>query len=733
MKHIIVLIFVFVISQSLIAQTLTPSQKRDQRLVEEAEKKSAAAASLLSDKFDTHSASIKDVPQRFENESVVILFHSSNFFIERGDVINFVERVKIRVYLKDKAAVEKYSTYYTSGYGESNSSDVTIIKANGTSRRLELKDGIKETNYANIPLYYKSSVTMNQTYYKFALPDLEPGDIIDFTQISKNPMGILTGNIPFSRIYLTSDFPIVKTFITIEVPTKDSYMYIKSLNGAPELTKKQGADGLVTFTLEDSLREKVLNDWKLPREKYLPHVKFILTRYTGIDNNQVIPVRTVDARIHTNFSDEDFVKAANLVKFYGYGPGAAKIVMDEVIAKNPEAKNDINKLMELSWYYVRKKLINQEPITYYESYLPYSEYDMYAAKIFMEILALKKQTFDLILTTGNQSCGIKNVISPSEISWGIRWNGKYIMYPSYYMQFGELPNSYQGADALITTIINYKVKTFTFSSFVFPSELPKDNLLSEKYNISINEDFEKITCKRTLEASNGYSGTFIKDYYDRDFTNDQLKYLKMYEVTDSSLLYKGMNNVKAAELKRKNNELQADYFKSVKDSHAELIKEEYPTMDVYTSWNFNGYGMTPNSPKFSIDEVFTLNDLVKKAGNGYMVRIGALFGTYNKVDDDFRKRSNPGSMDLVSTKTASITFEIPEGYKVSSLETANKSFSDGFVTMESSLTIEGNTVVLKVTRDIKKLDFTLEEYPSMVKYYDLMYELTQTQIVLKKK
>lgn len=719
----LLLITLFVIKATLHAQTVD----------DKASKKASIAAALLAEKFDKHTASIKDVPVKFKNESVVVLFHSANFFIERGEVIYFVERVKSRVYLKDKAAVEKYSTYYTAAYGETNSSDVTIIKPNGTSRTLELKDGIKETNYASVPTYYKSSVTLNQIYYKFALPDLEPGDIIDFTQVSKNPMGILTGNIPFSRIYLASEFPIVKTFLTIEVPTKDSYIFIKSLNGAPEMTQTNGLNGLVTFSLEDSLRNKVANDWNLPEEKILPHVKFILTRYTGADNYQVLPVRTTDNRIKTKLSDEDLIRATNLIKGYrGSGSGAAKLVMEAVISKNPTAKNDINKLIELSWYYVRQKVINEEQISPYEYYINAAVYDMYVADIFMEILLKKKQTFDLILSTGNKTAGIKNVISPMEISWGIRWNGKYIMYPTYYRQFGELSNYFDGSEALLVNNYNFKAKTFSFTDYVLPSVPYNENILNEEFKISLNEDFDKIICTHNITATKGFTGVYISDYFNRDFNVDQFKYINTYTPVDSAALYKGMKKTDAAEAKRKNDEFQQLYAKSVKDRYINLVKSDYPMMDEYTSWKFTGYGITPNSPDFLMEETFTLNDLVKKAGNGYMVTIGALFGDYDKVQEDFRKRNYSGSLEVATVKTATVTFEIPQGYKVSSLETANKSFSDSFVSLKSSLKVVGNKVIFTISREMKKTDFTAEEYASMVKYYDVMYELTQVKIVVKK-
>ncbi|MGN6645287.1 MAG: hypothetical protein ACTHJT_02050 [Cytophaga sp.] len=549
MRYLLI-ITAFVISSSLYAQTA--SEKKDQHLADEAAKKTALAASALSEKFDKHSASIKDVPEQFKDESVVILFNSSNYFIERGEVIYFVERVKTRVYLKDKAAVEKYSTYYTSGYGETNSSEVTIIKANGMSRTLELKDGIKETNYASVPLHYKSSVMLNETYYKFALPDLEPGDIIDFTRISKNPTSELTGNVPFTRIYLASDFPIVKTFLTIEVPTNDSYIYFKSLNGAPELVQKTGENGLVTFTLVDSLREKVMNDWNLPREKYLPHVKFIVTRYTGSDNASVLPIRSTTNKIKTEFSNEEWQRCANRInEFKKTADEATEYVMNQIGIQNPATRSDVNELMEMTWYYLRKKVVNNEKIMPTEN-ISANEYDVYLATIFMNMLNKRGESFDLIFSTGNKSAGIKNVICPMEISWGIRWNDKYFMYPTCYMQYGELSNPFRGVEALIVNNFNPDSKTFEFKSLILTAAPYTENTLNESLDISLNENLDKILCVRTITATKGFSSPYISKYYNRDFNIDQLTYANMYIPRDSNLLYVGMNKTKAAELKRKN-------------------------------------------------------------------------------------------------------------------------------------------------------------------------------------
>jgi|GEM_PF-3123754 hypothetical protein len=733
MRYIISLTTLF-FAFAVFAQT--PSERRAKRLEEE-----AAAKNQI---FDKHTASLKEVPQKFANESVVVLFLSENFQVKNDRLSRGVpvleESVKRRVYLKDKVAVEEFSTIYTGIYDGAPSSQITVIKPNGTTKTLTLKDGITVTDKTTIPITYKSSLSYSHEYLKFAIADLEPGDIIDILQTHRTPVSHEYGHKALhSTIYLASKYPVAKKYISITIPSK-CYMYIKSVNGAPEFNVTNNADGSVNFSMEDSLRDKIINDWNLPSSKYLPHVKFNLSNYEGNDINDILPIKmNVDKKIINGFTDKDFIRASSIYytyKYYeDYAPSYADQVIAEVILKHPEVKRDPNKIIELSWYLIRLAVLNGSDIGISSYTPPQVQKDVYMIAMMMHILQKQKQTFDLIMTTGNNSSDISSVVSPTEISWIIKWNNKYISYPSYYMQFGELLNQYQGANAL-------SIQNFTFNSnpralpvlnrIVLPIIDYKENSLTENLTISFNDEFDKINCKRNVIAKKGFSKHFISDYYFRDFGIDQQKYLNLYTPVDSVALYRGMNNVRAAELRRKNNAEIAEGYKAIKEEFTDNAKALYPTLDTYKSWSFVGYGITPNSVDFNLTEEFTLNDLIKKAGNGYIVRIGALVGNYEKFVNDELKRNYPGSLDLISTKTFNITFTIPDGYKVVTNDNSKKTYSDNLVSVQSNITVSGDKVVFNITRDLKNRDFSVTEYQSIVKLYDLMYELTQTQIVLKK-
>jgi hypothetical protein len=714
---------------SVFAQT--PSERRAKRLEEEAAKKNQI--------FDNHTASLKEVPQKFANESVVVLFLSENFRISKGTNI-LEESVKRRVYLKDKVAVEEFSTIYTGISDGAPSSQITVIKPNGTTKTLTLKDGIKVTDKTTIPITYQSSLSFSHEYLKFAIADLEPGDIIDILQTHRTPVLHEYGHKALhSTIYLASKYPVAKKYISITIPPK-FYMYIKSVNGAPEFDVTNNADGSVHFSMEDSLRDKIINDWHLPSSKYLPHVKFNLSNYEGNDINDILPIKmNIDKKIINGFTDNDYIKASSIYytyKYYeDYAPSYADQVIAEVISKHPEVRRDPNRIIELSWYLIRLAIVNGSDIGISSYTPPQVQKDVFMIAMMMHILQKQKQTFDLIMTTGYNSSDISTVVSPKEISWILKWNNKYISYPSYYMQFGELLNAYQGANALC-------IQNFTFNSnpkalpvlnrIVLPVNDYKENSLTENFTISLNDEFDKTNCKRNVIAKEGFTGHLISDYYFVDFGIDQQKYLNLYTPVDSAALYRGMNNVRAAELRRKNNAEIADRYKAIKDEFTDNAKALYPTLDTYKSWSFAGYGMTPNSVDFNLTEEFTLNDLIKKAGNGYIFRVGALVGDYEKFENDDRKRNYPGSLDLISTKTFNITFIIPDGYKVVVNDNSKKTYSDNLISVQSNITVSEDKVIFTITRDLKKRDFSITEYQSIVKLYDLMYDLTQTQIVLKK-
>lgn len=675
------------------------------------------------------------VPKEFKNESVVILelLNDYSFSVDGAKSI-IIEKKSAKVYLNDKNAVNKYSTFYTTKSSDNDVFVLNIIKPDNSKKVFSFADGIEEKENVSIPMYFRSNISLGSTYYKFALPDLEPGDVLEYTTINRHSYyGTIA---PFTRVYMNGDFPIVVNKVSVDIDNK-FYIYHHSVLGAPKLKKESRASSTV-YTLQDTLLAKIGYDWKLPRDIYIPHVKFVVSNTSSSVRYVIPPVdpakkemgALTDAEIKKLFTE--FKNQTNLVK---YSKKIAAQVLYKVSSKNPTVnpKTDYDKLIELCWYYIRYNTVNDIALSEYESYIQ-SDGDTYFVMVMHNIITSLKQSSDIFICSDNKSLPLNDAISPREINWGIRYKDKYMTVPTYYMQYGELSNSFQGQNGYV--IKNYSLKTkpeeLQYTTLQLPARDYKENYLGEKVKVSLSLDDEpKITCERDLLTKKGFTGIFIPDYYNVYFNLDQLDYLNMNTV-DSATMYQGYTKSYAQEMRQKDQESLSKYYKQLHERYEEELNGGYDNVDKLISWKILSYGLTPKGNTFNILETFTMEDMVTKVGNGYIIKIGLLLGNYTRFIEEERIRNYGGMLDLASTKLIEITFTIPEGYKLSSSDEFNKTYTSSYVDINSSIKTEGDKVIITLTRDFKKQAFTKEEYQDVLKFYDMMFELSQNKIVIKK-
>jgi hypothetical protein len=675
------------------------------------------------------------VPKEFQKESVVILelLNEYSFSVDGAKSI-IIEKKFSRVYLSDKNAVNTYSTFYTSKSSDNDVFVLNIIKPDNSKKIFSYADGIEEKEQVSIPLYFRSNISLGSTYYKFALPDLEPGDVLEYTTINRHSYyGTVA---PFTRVYMNGDFPIVVNKLSIDVDNK-FYIYHHSVLGAPGLKKENRVSSTV-YTLQDTLLSKIGYDWKLPREVYIPHIKFVVSNSSNSVRYVIPPLDPTkkemgpitDTEVKKLFAE--FKNQTNLLK---YSKKIAAVVVAKVRSSNPSLnpKTDYDQLIEKCWYYIRYKVVNDEALSDYESYIQ-ADGDTYFVMVMYHIIASMKQSADIYICSDNKSLPLTDAISPREINWGIRYKDKYMMIPTYYMQYGELSNSFQGQKGYV--IKNYSPKTkpeeIQITSIQLPARDYKENYLGEKVKVTLDlNDEPKITCERDLLTKKGFTGIFIPSYYNVFFNLNQLDYLKMNPI-DSSTMYQGYTKSYAQEKRQKDKEALEKYYKQLHERYEEELKNSYDNVDEYISWKIVDYGLTPGSNVFNIQEKFTMEDMVTKVGNGYIIKLGLMLGNYTRFIEEERIRNYGGMLDLSSSKLIEITFIIPEGYKLSSTDEFNKSYTCNYVDIKSSIKTEGNVVTITLTRDFKKQAFTKEEYQDVLKFYDMMYELSQSKIVIKK-
>src|SRR5438128_8862647 len=126
------------------------------------------------------------IPDKWKNESAVIIGQKTEYLFTRvslsknSAVVRIHEYIHKRIRLQDKNSLEKFSTFYYVTMGKDGNADYRIIKANGKETTIDMKSAIEEEK--DMPAIYRPIFfKMNIKSMKIAIPDLEVGDIIDYT------------------------------------------------------------------------------------------------------------------------------------------------------------------------------------------------------------------------------------------------------------------------------------------------------------------------------------------------------------------------------------------------------------------------------------------------------------------------------------------------------------------------------------------------------------------------
>jgi hypothetical protein len=236
---LLTLLILFTLTNTVIAQTRTERKTQE-----------------LFWNNDNKDAFVTEVPEKWKNESAVILYKEeySGYENYAKSIIN-QNRVHLRIKLQDKNAIEKYaqydyevSTYYLGpkNYTELTIVGIKVIKTDGKEIIIDVKEERVKSD-AN-----------DEIRYKVAIPGLEIGDILDIYNSSPIYGGAPDGKLLFPKIERTiaEDYPVIKKKLSVEVEN-DFFLRMESFNGAPAI-KEVPTDKRVTkkFELEATDVEK---------------------------------------------------------------------------------------------------------------------------------------------------------------------------------------------------------------------------------------------------------------------------------------------------------------------------------------------------------------------------------------------------------------------------------------------------------------------------------------------
>ncbi len=685
--------------------------------------------------------STNTIPDKYKNESAVVLGFkrvvnidkkSRMGFLSRGErSLLFFETVRFKIMLTDRNAVQAFTTIYFRYSDKVDGFSARLFKKDGTTQQVSLNDAVGVESSANMPEFFKSFFDQQsgaqRRYYKVAIPDLEPGDILEYVTVTKSKLDVSgSGYIEFTPQYelCNKNYPILFNQISIETDNK-SFFKSLSLNGAPDFKKETASEeGFYRYSFTDTDRgiEKDVNFINTYRV-------YPLTKFQVIyANNEKTKGALIGEKgeIKTGFTKEELAKKAweDYVLVgdapYGYYGSVQKFVdflwagLKKQGAKDWSDKEYINK----AYYRLRNIVLNRD------TYLS----DKMAAFIFGSLLYQKDIKSELIISVSKSVGSLKEVLFDEEIRYVCKVGDQLYFNPTDFSNPEDKLESLLGSPAYIIYEPAKKTGAQEIKDFVLPDASVSDNVATYTMSASLLPGLQNMTVSR-VSASKGISKT-------RQIS-DALRYTT-YMLDD----YKNYGGNSPTEKMREAEE--EEYYKSVKalkDNFKEAkpdfvkrqLQREFGQKVTYKNFSVGSDGRSMKTPELNYTEEFELSGMVRKAGKKLLVNVPGLVGSQLQIKKDERDRKHDINVGYARTLTWVINFKIPDGYTAEGLQELNTKVDNAAGAFSCVAEEKNGQVVLTITKIYKQANMPKENWKDMLAFVDAAYDNAYKYILLKPK
>lgn len=686
------------------------------------------------------SFSTNQIPDKWAGYSGVIIAQKTKFIFDKaqsGDKLNVYETAHKKIKLLDKDAVSTYSEFYFRTGHINDGFSLRIIKPDGETDTVSLFTAVMVEDNDDVPNMFtpyfdKQSTIRDKSksvnlYFKLAVSNLEPGDIIDYayTVFNDNDVSRMN-NLEFDPIYYlcTREYPVMSQQFEINTDEK-SYVNSKSLNGAPEFTEGSSG-GYKTFTWKDSDREKVKDTRWVNEYMALPMVKFQVI-YAKNSNAEELFISD-RGELKKAITPEELAKKVNRIYEKMDASGGRKLTQDNLIA------NYTTSLLNNTEYYLRKTeaydVSDEEFIkrVYYilrhtNGIYGKSLGSQYFAYVMMEKLKKKGMTPELIITTSNSSTLMKDVIFGSELQWLVKAKDKYIFNFSANSNPFDLDDDFLGNEAYAITL----GKIPSAKAVSLPTTATGENISANTIDATLDDSLQNVkiistnSLKGLYKRQNGWPVLMYTTVYD----NDHLAY---YGDSDyDQLPEKNQDEIQRLLFARK------EEFKKRKPKYMKSrLQGDYENVVSYDNFNLITDGRTFNKQELKYTETFTLGDLTKKAGKNYLISVPALMGGQVQVKPEDRQRKYDADVRYPRTLTWDINFTVPAGYTVKGLTDLNQNVENEVGTFTTTAAVEGNILKMNIKKIYKQAVVSKDKFDKMLEFIDAAYNFSQRRILLKK-
>lgn len=688
---------------------------------------------------------IKTIPAGMEKESAVIIAKYTNVEQSSNSRLKFafarttsatrtnrVTTYRERVKINDKAALEDYATL-----SYQKSLDKTQGFINKTYDKKDNYIGAKIIKADGREIIVNTSeevLTKNETkdkQGKLAIPGLEVGDILDYyvckVEIVED-YAAKGGNSNYLFV-LRGEYPILNYELSLQYNSKVTVHYI-SANKAPEFKESTTDNGDKVYNLKMTNLPKYEGQlWTSTLRQY-PYIELSANLQTnrGIFFSKKKDISRIDEAVQTY---ELFFSTGKRYVYTDY-KSALKKYYDSAKEFKAAPLDSLMRILYDKWKYnMYIVAVDNDKQVYVGTERNKIRFpNRYAVMEIAHTLFDMEVDFDVLLASSRNSSSLDNVFNEGDLDAMIRINNGskhlYMCFDDIFTQFNEIPEIYQGEEAIVLSPKKRNFDNFELSHTTIPVTPSKDNYSSSKLMVSLlPSNMQKVKIERTVNEA----GALRDNQADLLLTADISPVLKTACFPD----VKKENKVKTTKLSIERANANVKAREELADNFKNEISGEFgQDPQNLTDYKVTNVGVTSASPVFSYTGAFEMDNFVKRAGNNYILEAGKLMGAYTKVEDKERQRSVDVYMPAARTFSYDINISIPKGYQVKGFEELNHTSKNdaGLFTVVAG--VKGDMLTIKLTKIYNHNFEKVAQWPQLLELMDATYTFNTQKVLFEK-
>lgn len=683
------------------------------------------------------------VPDKWKNESGVIIGYkrsitfdkqtSSGFFSGTKAFIYLFENVRFKIKLQDRNAVTAFTEMYFR-FGEKEDGYLAkVIKADGQIIEVDLDDAVQIESKSEVPEFYKSFFDQNSgsetRYYKVAIPNLEAGDILEYSAFTKSKLNVKnSGYVEFDPQYelCSKKYPVLFNEISIETDDK-TFFKSMSLNGAPEFKKENTSNtGFFRYVFTDKDRGTVKDVNFISPYLANPLVKFQVI-YANNSKTQNVSLIGGKGELKQGFSKDELAKIAwsNYIFSRAYpvnsgGITAEMFVNYSFMQMKKDGWVDVpeDRYVEMVYYRIRNIGL------FRSSYLP----DAVFAYMFRSFLERRKIETALIITANNKTGTLKDILFDEEIRYCVQWRDKFVFNCTDHSNPDEQLENMLGNEAYLIGEPERKSGDQMIKSITLPDSKITDNTI--QYNVNAN--FDAATGKMTISRTSTYTGISKSREIDEKvrFTTYMLDDFKVFNGPSP------VEGLTGRALDEYYSSVQAikEEFKTAKPEQVESsLKREFNSSAKYKNFRIVSDGRNSKKKNLQVIDDFEMSNVIKHAGKKLLVNLTALMGSQLHITDEERERTKDIYLNYPRRIVWNISMPVPQGYTVKGLKELNKTVETEAGKFLCEAKEENGIIRLTITKQYNLKQLPKEKWNALLEFIDAAYNHTFKYVLLQPK